>query len=218
MATAPAVVTTKQQETESLRTTIRTSSEELRQLRQKLAVASSALATLQEKRHQFAEAAADGKPESSVKVAALHNSIAEAELPVGIMQQRVTQKEGEIERTRAELETLNRAISVEAQQAARRARFDALAKQGREITAQISAGLRALLETDLPALETVRETLTREFAGNPGEFSVGARELIAGFHQQLQDGPFLRHERKLLREGWTACGLELTLRTLRPPR
>ena len=116
------------------------------------------------------------------------------------------------------LATLDREISIEAQQAARQRAMRRTWRKGRPCSGRTGAEkLAALLETDLPEIQTVRETLAREFMSHPDEFSAGARELLAEFDRELTDGPYMRHERKLLRDGWTARGPEFVLRSLRPP-
>lgn len=217
MATATQM-TSKTEEARRLRAVIAAGSKELSELKEKLARANGVLASLESQRERFANDAADGRPHPFAKVAALHSDIDEAALPVGSLQQRVTQKEGELDGLRDTLATLDREISIEAQQAARRASYEALEREGRAAVARGAEKLAALLETDLPEIQTVRETLAREFMSHPDEFSAGARELLAEFDRELTDGPYMRHERKLLRDGWTARGPEFVLRSLRPPK
>jgi hypothetical protein len=201
--------------------------QELSELRSKLANAAGSLAVLTEQKRVIADEIADGKPpHKPATLAALHAEIAAAELPVTALQRRVSEKEAALASTRDALATLDREIAIEAQQEARRARFDALEKQGRGVTAEVAEMLRVLVEEKLPALATVRDGLT-EFINVGGQLNAGpadsegraARALIHELEGQFWDGSVLTVERRLLRAGWQPSGsVELTLRSLRPPR
>jgi hypothetical protein len=224
--TAPAIAKTEQ--AEQLRGQVRTLTLELTELRSKLAHASGALAILNDKKQKFTEDATLGQTPKPGAIAALNVQIDEVEIPFNGFSAAVRTKEAALNQTRESLVTLDREIAIEAQQEARRARFDALGKQGHEVTARIAEKIRALVEDDLPALDQVRDSLTRDFvnvggilnAGPVGPEAQAARALLHELGQcTFMDGGFLAVERRLLRAGWQPSGsVELTLRSLRPPK
>jgi chromosome segregation ATPase len=223
MATT-ATITDKAARASQLRSEAHALTGEIQQLKKKLAEASGALAVLETKRDELAQEIADGKSQKPGALAALHADIATARMPVEVLQKRVSQTQTALDQTRSALESLDREIALDAQRAARQARFDELGQQGRKIATRIGEHLRALLQEDLPAFDAVRDALLHEFVGGRFGADVGpeanvARALIHDFEGSLRDGPFLRIERKLLREGWQPRGdLVFEIKNLQPPK
>lgn len=223
MATGIAAVTSKSEQADQLREQAQALSKEVAQLTAKLAAGQQTLAALQDKRRELAEAAADGKPQKHTS-AEIHAQIAEATLPVEVLQNRLAEKRARLHAVRGELDQFNRDIAIEAQQAARRERFDALKKQGGEAAARITATLRVLVEKDLVELDGVRDALLNEFVG--GRFSdainpevTAARGVIHALEGAFFDGSRLGITRALLKQGWTERGdLKLTIENLTPPQ
>jgi chromosome segregation ATPase len=220
-ATAP-VVTSKSERASELRTEVQSLTGELQQLRKKLAETAGNLALLEDRRRVMAEEIADGKPQKSSS-AEIHAKIDEAQLPVGVLQKRVNEKQVALDTVRANLETLNREIAIEAQAAARRARFQELEKEINEAAVLIGENIRALVEDDLPRFDAARDALTTEFVGQFAEVTGpegrAARELIHRLEAGWRDGSFLRTSRKLLRAGWQERGdIVFEIKNLRPPK
>jgi predicted nucleic acid-binding Zn-ribbon protein len=224
MPTIAAAPTEKATRADHLRAESRTLNQELTELWRKLAEASGVLAVLEAKRDALAQEIADGRQQKPGVLAGLHADIATAKMPVEVLQKRVSQTQTALDQTRSALESLHREIALEAQRAARQARFEELEQQGRKIAARIGEHLRALLQEDLPAFDAVRDALLREFVGGRFGADVGpeanvTRALIHELEGSLRDGPFLCVERKLLRDGWRARGdIVLEVKNLCPPQ
>jgi DNA repair exonuclease SbcCD ATPase subunit len=226
MATAPSI-TTKSEQASRLRAKVSSFTTEIEQLQQKLETARRELDRYQSKRDELAEAIADGKPQRSTS-AELHAKIVKAQLPVEALQKRLAEKQSALDHTRTALETLNHEIALEERLAARQARFDALAKQGGYVAMRIAEKLRALLEEDLPAFDAVRDALTREFINVNGQLNAEiagspeaslARAVMHELEASFQDGPYLKIERQLLRQGWEPRGdLVFQIKNLRAPK
>lgn len=227
MSTATAPASSKTEEASRLRADVASLTKEVTQLGEKLALAQRTLGALHEKRRELGEAIADGKPQKSTS-AEIHAKILEAELPVSALQNRLTEKQHALDGARTALENLSREIALEEHRTARQTRFDALKVQGGYVAARIAEKLRALLEEDLPAFDAVRDTPVREFinvngllnteiAGTPE--TSAARALLRELKASFFDGPYLRHERALLRVGWEPHGdLVFQVKNLRPPK
>ena len=152
---------------------------------------------MQSERNALAIAAADGSPQKS---RGIHERIADLEMPVSVLQNRLLEKQSALNQARRTLETLEFEIANEARRAAREARFAELKQQGEQAAARINEKVRSLLTEDLPTLDDVRDSLLREFSGSP------SRSLVRELTATLRDGSFLREKRRLLRDGWTVRG------------
>ncbi len=229
MATATAPITDKSARATQLREQSRALNQELNDLRAKLAHASGALAILNDKRQKFVTNAAAGRDPKPGAVAALNVALDEAQIPFDGLTAAVRAKEGQLAQTKSALETLNREIAIEEQQAARSARYQELEKEGRDIAERISVKLRALIEDDLPAFDRVRDSLVAEFINVGGVLNVGAvgpeaqraLSLLGELKGQFFDGPYLAVERRLRRANpsWQERGdLVFEIKNLTPPK
>jgi hypothetical protein len=225
MSTSAQAVISKNDQATQLREQSRRLAAELVDLRAKFAHASGALTVLEEKRRVIAEEIADGKAQKSGS-ADIHAKIADAKLPVEVLQKRVSEKESALNQTRSALETIEYELKIQAQQVARKARFDMLATDLEEAAARIGGILHALVAVDLPAFDGARQALTAEFISQPGADPANAegreaRELIHRVEAGFRDGSYLKVERELLRAGFVDAGetgLSFLVKTLRPPR
>lgn len=226
MATTAQAVTTKNQEAIRLRAEVQTLTGEVQQLRKQLAEKSGTLAVLTEKRRVLAEEIADGKPHKPATLAALHDDIAAAELPVSALQRRTTEKEGQLTQTKSVLEALDREIAAEARAAAYQARFSELKTELIASGAVIGEALRRFIEEELPRFDAARDALTLEIVG--GRYAEQttpegreARELIRSVMESWRSPDGLAIRRKLLRADrpWTPRGdIRLELENLNPPK
>jgi chorismate mutase len=198
----------RQERASEIRIQVVTLGQELAKLREKLDIAQRSLAPLKSKRDALAEELADGKPHKSTVGAEIHAAIATANIPVEVLQKRVSEKEVALDSARDSLASLEREISIEANLAARIGEVKALAGKGAGIAARINEML-AQLEQELAALGEVRKGLAPfTFAGAESlELAGLARAAIHATGQEaFMDGSFLASERRLLREGWTVRG------------
>jgi hypothetical protein len=227
MATAAPAVS-KKEEGILLRTQAAALDKEIVQLTSKLATAQAALDRLESRRRELAEAAADGKPQAST--ADLHAKIADAKMPIEVLQNRLSEKQAARNQVGATLDVLEREIQAEKYEASRRAHVDALTKKAPEVAAEITAALSALITTKLSAYDAIRRQLgdivnagilpnLQPAPGLDGELAAQARIALAAMQSELFDGAVLRAERKLLREGYEPLpDPELVIRPMRPPR
>lgn len=203
-------VTSKTEEAAKLRSQVGTLTKEVSEIEGRLQKAQASLSDVQSERNALAIAAADGSPQKS---RGIHERIADLEMPVSVLQNRLLEKQSALNQARRTLETLEFEIANEARRAAREARFAELKQQGEQAAARINEKVRSLLTEDLPTLDDVRDSLIREFSGSP------SRSLVRELTATLRDGSFLREERRLLRDGWTVRGdIRLDVQNLRAPK
>jgi len=225
MASQATAVINKNDQADQLRGQVRTLTAELTKIRADLAIAAGSLAVLQEKKRVMAEEIADGKTHKPTVIASLHADIEAAELPVSALQRRVTERDGQLAQTRDALATLDREIAIEANQAARRARYQELEKEITDAASVICEDVRLLIEEHLVRFDTARDALTREFIGQftqiTGPEGRAARELIHRVMQSWMDGSRLAVTRRLLRASpeWKERGdITIEISNLRPPK
>lgn len=193
---------------------------EISDLNEKLAKAQGTLDLFTSQRKQIGEAAADGQTPKNAP--ALFDKIAEAELPVTALRDRLAARIRDLDTAKGQLGEVENEIAIENARQRREARFAELEAAGKKVAAEIAAKISSLIETDLLEFDRIGRALTVEFVG--GQLSTSrpeatrARRLIAELIATWQDGAQLRAERKLRRGGWTDADLVLTIQSLRPPR